>query len=578
MYGFPTILHPNHDEAPQRMFFDDSSMFGFAAGTAIFYSKKDGQWGDPATWEVLGNSGRFGLPTANDIIFIRHNVTVGILTATCYHLFVSGALSWPGTLTVTGNVQSVGVVDMTSGGTLNLLGTDNAISNLIGGLGIINYAALVNQTILNLPYYSLTVSGKGDKNLIADLLLQGDFLGSTSLVRFQTASYNVTVGGTTTTASTFWFNNGYANYLFIGKITPYLIYFYGNPDVECRGGFEATGGVGTVGTGIWNFTTNNQTFKGDVLGGVTTFNSIIITGAITVTTIGGRIKTNLLNGTVAGSTLLNSNTLYLNSATDAMSTGVLDISTTGTNILGYSVNGNYTLPFTAYKNLGIGGTGTKTLSGNTIVESLTNITSVAAGNLELSSYNFTVNGTSVFCTIYKSSATGTTLFIGLVSCNLNFSGSDVEFRGGLSSFLNFNAGGRFIFSTNNQTIAGATGGVGGSVQPNILISGAINITLTNRVRLTNIDGDNASSTLYINGEVHYTDSIAPMITGIMNCSSSLGTFLYDASGNQDVKGGTYYNLTLSGSGVKKLQGNVVVTGTYTLSGTATLDLNGYTLT
>jgi hypothetical protein len=55
-------------------------------------------------------------------------------------------------------------------------------------------------------------------------------------------------------------------------------------------------------------------------------------------------------------------------------------------------------------------------------------------------------------------------------------------------------------------------------------------------------------------------------------------------GNQDIKtpedptNPGYQNLTLSGTGAKRLLGNVSVKGTYTLTAPATLDLNGFTLT
>ena len=69
-----------------------------------------------------------------------------------------------------------------------------------------------------------------------------------------------------------------------------------------------------------------------------------------------------------------------------------------------------------------------------------------------------------------------------------------------------------------------------------------------------------------------------MQTGILDCSSFTNTFKYLRAGNQDIKGGTYSKLELGGSGVKKLMGDVtVVTANYTLSGTATVDLNGHIL-
>ena len=70
-----------------------------------------------------------------------------------------------------------------------------------------------------------------------------------------------------------------------------------------------------------------------------------------------------------------------------------------------------------------------------------------------------------------------------------------------------------------------------------------------------------------------------MVTGILDTSTNNNTWIY-GSGSQDVKGGTYRNLTFF-SGSKTLQGNVSVLGTFNTgsgAGLATVNLNGFTLT
>jgi hypothetical protein len=70
-------------------------------------------------------------------------------------------------------------------------------------------------------------------------------------------------------------------------------------------------------------------------------------------------------------------------------------------------------------------------------------------------------------------------------------------------------------------------------------------------------------------------------TPFVNCSTT-GTIntkvSYLRNGDQTVNGGTYGSLTLGGTGVKILQGNVNVLLTYTLTPPATKNDNGYTLT
>ena len=46
MYTFPDTLYPE----PQQMFFNEDLFYGFSEDTAIFFSIKDGNWGDRGTW------------------------------------------------------------------------------------------------------------------------------------------------------------------------------------------------------------------------------------------------------------------------------------------------------------------------------------------------------------------------------------------------------------------------------------------------------------------------------------------------------------------------------------------------
>jgi hypothetical protein len=104
-----------------------------------------------------------------------------------------------------------------------------------------------------------------------------------------------------------------------------------------------------------------------------------------------------------------------------------------------------------------------------------------------------------------------------------------------------------------------------------------------------VNGTNSSSILRQTGSrIEYKSAAAPMSTGKLYANQSTvwgtGTFIYSRLGNQDIKtpedptNPGYQNLTLSGSGAKRLLGNVSVKGTYTLTAPATLDLNGFTLT
>ena len=73
-----------------------------------------------------------------------------------------------------------------------------------------------------------------------------------------------------------------------------------------------------------------------------------------------------------------------------------------------------------------------------------------------------------------------------------------------------------------------------------------------------------------------------MTTGVLQCNNGANTFKYNMAGDQDVTGGTYRTLEFGGSGVKTLQGNVVVNttagGSWSITGTASINYNGYTIT
>jgi hypothetical protein len=145
----------------------------------------------------------------------------------------------------------------------------------------------------------------------------------------------------------------------------------------------------------------------------------------------------------------------------------------------------------------------------------------------------------------------------------------------------FNGSSVWKFTTNNQNILLNVGiptlfGTGG-----VLISGAITVTNSGSqgfVLTGAINGDNALSTFDNRGVIQYKSPTAPMLTGVLQTNAAINTWLYNLNGAQDVKDGTYRNLTLSIGGAKKLLGNVSVVNTYSLVAPATLNSNGFALT
>lgn len=317
-------------------------------------------------------------------------------------------------------------------------------------------------------------------------------------------------------------------------------------------------------------------------------NNLCVSGVLNVggfnfTVLGNIQATGAVNVTsVSGNLILWGNNNYISNGSFAVGNFT------------YSRNGDQVILPLAYNTLTIANSNvrcTKYLTSNIVVGgnfAMSNGISLSPVTFECGIYDFTVNGTisiASFC-FFSKSGPGNILIIGgtaWINSGLNLSGNPtVEFRSGFSvaGTFTFNSGtGLWKFTTNNQSLA--TANVFVTFNCPILVSGAITLSLTTAatfggIFLGAIDGDNAGSTLDNRAITHYRSPTQPMVTGVFVINAAANTWHYSLNGNQDVTGGTYSSLTLSTGGVKKLQGNVSVVATYTLSAPATKDNNGFT--
>jgi hypothetical protein len=477
--------------------------------------------------------------------------------------------------------------------------TTNA--NTIGYQG--NYSATIPSYFTN--FHNLTISGTGTKTLGVNTTLNGNLnINSSGILECSTYNLNI-LGSTILASSGSLLKSGSGSMLFSGLLTVNfgtILNLSGNPSVESRGGINNNSANFIVGsTNSWTFTTNNQTITTNT--GNITFYDAIISGAISVTNLTGVtaiVINNTINGNNASSTLINQGNLYFNSTASSMTTGVFT-RTSPTNVIGFIMNANFTIPYTDFQGLRITGTGTKTLSGNTTVGTTLFISSPNLTDVfELSIYNLTVTGITTWQGVISKSGAGAVTFIGAlagsgVNCRMNLSGGNptVEIRNGMSTTVSsfFDGSGtgtgQWSFTTNSQTIALSNNT--NVMNCPILISGAITLTYTGTTHIFKglINGDNASSKLLMGTgtpSLNYQSATQPMATGILDTSTNLNTWIYGLNA-QNIKGGpttlakqVYRNLTLNGTGVKTLQGFVSVLNTYTLTAPATLSLNGFTLT
>lgn len=576
----------------------------------VWYSVCDGNWSNPNTWISNALDRRLiTVPQTGDDVYINHTVsfdTSALTNTIVNNLFVSGKLTATNTsqtLSINGNVQGTGFIDFTgSNVTVNINGLSNSIiySNFTAGNSTINYGAtFYEQTILNLPYKNLSTSGT-QKKMSSDLIIAGTFVTQSG---FECDVYNLTVIGASTIGVAgqpykFTKSSSTGLLLFIGNcdFEGIIDLTVGNPNLEFRGGITIHTFNLTTGTGTWTFSTNSQTINCSAyLGGIWNA-AVVVSGAITVTLSGGSTwQTNsTINGTVSGSTFNNEGVLYLGINTTPMTTGVFNYNHLPTSTIGYVFNGNATLPYSSFANLTIGGTGVKTQMANTVVAK--NFTLIAGG-YECGGFDLSVTGTAAITGNFTANAFCNITFIGSVTFGSQFGATgvdlrtgnpNVEFRGGLDihAQVTYTGTGTYKFSTNNQSLSFSAYNTG-ICAANFLISGAITVTFTSGGTIPDflgtLNGDNASSTFDNRGTFAYTNSIAPMATGKLYCNQATNTFIYDLAGGQDITSPSdptpgYKNLTLSGSGIKKLLGNVSVKGTYTLNPPATLNSNGFSFT
>jgi hypothetical protein len=500
------------------------------------------------------------------------------------------------------DTMSIGVLDLTT-----------FITN------VVNYNYNGNVTISYLNFQGLEISGTGTKTASGNTVVGSNLLVSSGT--FQLSTFDLTVTGTSIVTPTFGFlaKNGAGSILFIGNFQPgngagQTDFRTGNPTVELRGGLTITNSnpnPNTIYTGLgqWTFTTNNQSMNSWNTNFPINFDApITIASGITLTVAASMYAqfSNTINGASVTSNLTNRGFIGFHTlaSVSSMTTGTFDISTF-TNTVLYTGNYSVTLPYSTYSSLTISGTGTKTLAANTTLSA--NLLINNGGQLECSTHNLTVNGTSnINPTVsrypFVKSGAGSLLFVGNVNLNtingsyaLDLSGGNptVEFRNGITVgyaaiLANWSrtGTGQWSFTTNNQTalIQALT------YNCPVLISGAITVTMANNALTTTftntINGNDVNSRLIIGASnvINYQSTTQPMATGVLDTSTNANTWIYGLN-NQDIKGSptispkqVYRNLTLNGTGVKTLQGYVSVLNTYTLTAPATLANNGFTLT
>ena len=235
------------------------------------------------------------------------------------------------------------------------------------------------------------------------------------------------------------------------------------------------------------------------------------------------------------------------------------------------------------------------------------ITGTSAGNtcsVNPAANSLTVTGTTTinsYGLFIDNNGGGTNTFNGAVTVNANgtistANNSPYNFNAGLtnSGTITLGGTGAIAFSggitnsgTISQTAAGAvsfanTQNISGSgtvsLTGAVTVNTGISVTNTSTVSITGaLTGGNPASTWInsTNGTLNYGNAASPMGVGILTATANPNLVNYNLANPQNVNGTTYYNLTLSGSGLKTMLAGITVNNNLAISGTATLYTNTF---
>jgi hypothetical protein len=406
---------------------------------------------------------------------------------------------------------------------LLLMGVTNTITNLnLSSVGnIVEYGAAGNQTVKGSSYKTLRIRGSGTKtanaNITVDNLLHID-------------------SGPTLAMSTF-----------LLSLNPSCL---------------------TAGNG--NLSTANTTSSPIPAGMIWPFNTITYNSASAQTIVNGTYN-NLTSSSVAR-TLSNNGAIIINGVFTP-GTGVY---TSTNSTVQFNSGGTQTVAAIVggYNKLILNG-GIKNPSGSLICnDSLIINTGATLNNSGTAS--LTMNGVFFIAGTYiEGSTSGSVTLVGLVHIanTGTFQVNVAEIfaiRGGIKNEGTFISGnGTYTFATNNQELSGNkmitfSGGV--------TITG-ITLTASDSVR---INGTFQGTGTYLNKSYLLLMGATNSITNL-DLSSTGNTVEYGAAGNQAVKGSTYKNLRITGSGTKTVNANITVDNLLFIDAVPTLAMSTFLL-
>ena len=504
-----------------------------------------------------------------------------------------------GVATLTGNVSGAGLTINGTGGTLNLgsaknhtfsgtwtrtAGTLDGGSSTISftaspivvsgtggtftsGTGTVNYSAAGAQTIANISYYNLALSGTGNKIFPAAMTIAGDVTinaGSTAdLGSYTHSSHSLnlvpiilnapsgTYGSSSSAAAAqddtyFLASSSGILYVNVGCIPGQWIGAGANSNWDNADNWSC----GTIPDNTVDVTI-------PALAGLTPNYPVINTLAAvkSLTLASGSILT--MSGantlTVSGD-WTNSGGTYTDATGTVIFNGVSKTigGTASTNFYNVSTSGAATIT-----------TGVATTISGTLT--IGDGTAFSAGGFALTVTGNTTIGAGASGILNVTSSSGTKIFSGDITVNalgtFNNSGNSALTIGG-----NLTNSGTFTTGSGVYTFTGAAKTLTGTLSiPSTTINGTITnsgtLTVSTALAGSGTLTQGAGSTLNLN----FTGT--PGIT-TLDASTNANTVVYGFAGTQTLKGTGYRNLSLSTSGAKTMTGVTTIGGNLTLNGSA----------
>jgi len=521
-----------------------------------------------STGDITGASNGV-LTTTGGIVCnkVLTSVTVTLLTQTTAGQTISGTGTIPkltinttttnnGVITVTTTLAGTSTLTQGVGATL-IYSSSTALPgtltlNASASGNTVEYSGTGNQTVKSATYYNLTISNGGTSTLGGaitvnnNLSVTGGTLGSSTFQitgnatgLFTLANGCVLTLGTTASATVVNFPTNFITANISLGATSRVTY---------QGNYAQS--ISTTPSSYGNITLT--TGAASVSKTPSTASPITITAALTLTNGVGTVAMNMgaqnlsVTGNITGTGDLTFTTGNLTLGGSYTATGVL---TNGANTVTYN-GAAQTVKSTTYNNLTFSGSNIKTLGGNITVN---NDLTLSAGTLATSTYQITGNITGTF-----SMASTTAMTIGNIGSATNvsfptlFTNSHISMASGTTVTYQANTAQTISSVPTYQnltvnTFAGTKAANGNlTVQGNLVVTTS---TLDMTTYTLNLTGNYTStgalsfSTGNFNIGGNFTNS------GTFTCGT--GTVTYNGT-TQTVRGATYNNLTISGSGVKTL--------------------------